>query len=406
LQIQSVSPSAEYKEIKSSCFDGNLTLVTPAIFVNGEANVTFSYSEVGDLNITLTDTNGSEFANVDAQDTTDSQRLITPATQIFSVLAHHFSIDAILQNHTNNFTYISNDLNMSATLEMNITAQSESNTTTQNYNTNCYAQDFNMSLSYMINGVSDARQILYKESNTLEYNTTALSLRNLNKSYFTTDHNGTAALKLQLNFDRNISNALNPFQLLITSMNVSDANNTLGEVTQTLDTNATFLYARSHGTRQRFNAASGNALLYYEAYCNATDSFGVSCDKTLLPNGNASLSSDDPRWFKNTLHSPSTDGNISQVTQKNGLGFVTASALTQTNPDQTTLNYNQTNFPYNTTMNINGSSWLLYNKYNQNAQFNEFEVEFLQDGNWTGAHETNTTTGTNAVTTTNRRTMW
>ncbi len=405
LQNQSISPSLMYNDENNlTCATGSVTLPSSS-FINGEINTSLSYNDVGDVNLTIEDTNGSEFALVDASDTSDALRLITPASVILHVLPHHFGINAGYYNFNNGtFTYLSNDLNMSSILDINITAQTEQNTTTTNYNRLCYAQTTNTNIAYLINGNTSSRKLIYKEENTSEINATTLSLSNLNANYFNTDNNGTATLSIKINSERNISNSINPFVLTITDINITDANSTQGTIT--LDKNATFIYGRTHGTRQRFKGKEGNATLYYEAYCNASDSFGVSCDKTLLPNGNASLYSDDPRWFKNTLHSPTTDGNISQVTQKNGLGVVTASTLTQTNPDQTTLSYTQTNFPYNTTMDINSSSWLIYNKYNPNAQVNEFEVEFLQDGAWTGAHETNTTTTKNAVTTTNRRTMW
>ncbi len=405
LQNLGVSPSLTYYDEKNITCSTGIVALPSSSFINGETNTSLSYNDVGDINFTLQDTNGSEFALVDASDTSDDLRLITPASVMLHVLPHHFGISATYSNfNQGTFTYLSNDLNMSSVLDINITAQTKQNTPTKNYNKLCYAQTTNANIAYLINNTPSSRNLIYEEKNGSEINATTISLIDLNSSYFTTDNNGTAELIIKINSERNVSNSINPFVLSITDVNITDANNTKGGIT--LDKNSTFIYGRTHGTRQRFKGQDGNATLYYEAYCNATDSFGVVCDKTLLPNGTSSLFSDDPRWFKNTLHSPTNDGNISQVTQKNGLGFVTASTLSQTSPDKTTLHYNQTSFPYNTTMDIHSSSWLIYNHYNPNAQFNEFEVEFLQDGNWTGEHETNATTDRTATTITNRRTMW
>jgi len=402
LQIQGSSPSAEYKDEKSACYTGALT-VTSATFVNGEANVTFSYSEVGDLNITLTDTNGSEFAHVDAQDTSDSERLITPATQLFTLTPDHFNIDATLSNSVSNFTYISNDLSESVKLDMNITAKSEANVTTKNYNKNCYAQNFDLNLSYLIDGVSDGRQVLYKELNNPDYNRTET---NLNANNFKIDNNGTASLKFFINFDRNVSNALNPFVMQIQAINVLDANNTLGRIPQTLDTNATFIYGRTHAPRKRFVGSSGDDFIYYEAHCDGNDSFNVNCDKSLLPNGINSTSTDDPRWFKNTSHTTAS-GNAGSVNQKGSSNAVTSGTLSGTSTITVPLTYDGTKgYPYKATMENNASSWLIYNKYNANATKNEFEVEFLNSGDWAGDHETNTTTETNSSAISNRRVMW
>jgi hypothetical protein len=58
-------------------------------------------------------------------------------------------------------------------------------------------------------------------------------------------------------------------------------------------------------------------------------------------------------------------------------------------------------------MEMNSSSWLIYNKYDATKTTNDFEVEFsASDAAWAGQHETNTTTTNSASQNTNRRLMW
>jgi hypothetical protein len=58
-------------------------------------------------------------------------------------------------------------------------------------------------------------------------------------------------------------------------------------------------------------------------------------------------------------------------------------------------------------METNASGWLIYNKYDNTAKKNEFEVEFTNSsGSWAGQTETDSTTKKNAAERTNRRLMW
>lgn len=404
IQVKGVSASLEYEDNNSNCFTGDLSLTSAVNFANGEANVTLQYTEVGDVNLSLEDSNGSEFAKEDDDDTSDTDRFISTATTTLHALPDHFAVDAVFSNYDdNNFTYISDNLFMSATLDMNITAQNTEDGTTQNYNSQCYAQNIDANISYTINNEVNPRTVFYKETNTTDFNATSITFNDLNSSYFTVDNNGTATLHVTLNFDRNISNNLNPFSMVITDMNISDVNDTQGYTL--LNQNAIFVYGRTHATRQQIEGNNGDVPINFEVYCNGTDSFGTDCNKTLLPS--AASYSDDPRWLINTLHATATDGNVTEDTQKNGTGTVTETNIVANNPTISTLNYDESKgYPYKTTIQTTPSSWLIYNKYDENAATNEFEVEFLDSGDWAGAHETNTTTNTNAPIRTNRRTMW
>jgi hypothetical protein len=169
------------------------------------------------------------------------------------------------------------------------------------------------------------------------------------------------------------------------------------------------IYGRTHAPRQRFTGDTGDALIYYEAYCYGSDASGTNCDKTLLPDGSDSKSTDDPRWFTNTKHT-SIDGNVGTPTQKNGDADVTTNSVSTDSPADASLTYNSAStkgYPFKTTMQNDASSWLIYNKYKSTATTNEFEVEFTNDNStWAGQHETNTTTIRNSSFKTNRRTMW
>jgi hypothetical protein len=320
----------------------------------------------------------------------------------------------------------SQDENMSYHLNGNIVAIGEDNSTLSNFVDGCYAQPLNLDLNRSIMNTPVAYRYRFHsyEANTTEIGTSvAIDLNNsvvplpLATTIFPKDRNGSANTILNLNYDRDVDTAVNPqvVNFISYDVNCTIANNCTffadlisnktTQGTRALDNNVTHYYGRTNAPRQSYTTSSGTAFIYYEAYCS-TDATGV-CNKALLPGGVDSNSTDDPRWFINNTHTAGQSGGVDTVSQKGGT-YVSASALTEAAGEATTtLTYTGTTLPYKTTMENNASSWLIYNKYNNNALTNEFQVEFLGGASsWAGVHETNTSTDNNATTKTNRRSMW
>ncbi|MDP2893129.1 MAG: hypothetical protein Q8N78_02025, partial [Sulfurimonas sp.] len=327
------------------------------------------------------------------------------------ITPNHFAVTSSMANYGSGFTYLSSDLNTSAILSISVTAQSLSGTTTQNYNSGCYAKATDYNIVYdniAVTPSGNLTALKFFETNTsisgkIDINS-SLVLSNLSSNIFSTDTNGTGNISIQINFDRNATKVVNPFILNISDVNVTDTDAVQGN--GTVDTNATFLFGRTHAPRQRYQGISGTANIYFETYCS-----GVGCNKALLPNGIASKRVDDVRWFINENHNILNDGNVSIVVQKGGTNSasdkVDASDNPTGNPSATALSYDESRgYPYKTTMENNASGWLIQNEFNANATTNEFQVEFDNIGVWTGEHNTSTTTKTPEGATTNRRIMW
>ncbi|SFV61272.1 hypothetical protein MNB_SM-5-1411 [hydrothermal vent metagenome] len=357
------------------------------------------------MNINITDKNWASVDNKDTPQNCDENGtyICLDKNITIVILPHHFKIDANLSNaNDGNFTYLSKDLKMAATLDINISAKNKLNNTTQNYTAACYAKDTNFSISYSeINNTLS--KIFYQDSNTSDKKEAPLNhaiVFDRNGTLFASENKGLARVHLLINFDRNRSVAVNPFSFHITEINITDANNTEGNTT--IDTNTTFYYGRTHAPRQTIIGNEGNISIYYEVYCA-----GKTCKKTLLQDGINSKTTDDPRWFVNTKHTAQF-GIAGTATQKYTDKVTETKKATGNYPDFITLHYNgKRGFPYKTTMDNNASVWLIYNKYNPNAKTNQFEVEFLNANHgWTGKHETNSTTDTNASKRTNRRIYW
>jgi len=371
-------------------------------FVNGEHNLTLDNFDVGDFNISISEINGQEFAKVDADDTPNADRFITPFSKTFTLIPNSFSIVPTFTNANsdNNFTYISDNLNQSATLNLIITPKDANNVTTQNYTKECYAKDFNLSINYepFNTLLTKVKSKINTFSDTIETDINKTISFDANKTLF--DTNAIADFNLSINFNREKNNSINPFIFTLKDINITDEDNASSTISTNQD--ATFVYGRTHSSRQTFVGNTGSSNIYFEVYCNSSD-----CNKTLLQNKTSPnlKHTNDMRWFINENHSIPNDGTIGIVTQKygNGINITTQDA----NPSTATFKYEEKyGYPYKTTIQNSASSWLIYNPDDATSTKNSFQVEFIKIGEWTGEKETDTTTKNIGSAKINRRTIW
>ena len=339
---------------------------------------------------------------------------------------------------TNTFIYMADmeynsnqDQNMSFHLNGWIGAVGEDNSTLTNFVDNCYAKDINIKITrsnLKISTYADHRYVFHNVDISANYQNG--SMNNLVDSIelddddFKKSNNGATNTILNLNFNKDISYAQNPETLTYTNyavncddpaddcqMNADLTTDFQTKASMDLNQTITYLYARSYAPRYRYlDPTNQQALIYYEVYCDGTID-GNTCKKSLLPDGSDSNTTDDPRWFINTKHTNNA-GTAGDVNQKgfavNG-GYVTQdTAPTGNHQDSVWITYDESKgYPYKTTMQLNSSKWLIYNKYNNSATVNEFEVEYSSgDTSWGGKAETNSTTIEGGANNTNRRYMW
>ena len=396
---------ATIDDATKNCFSKN----TPVSFVfsGGKKDITLDNFDVGDWNISISELSGYEFANVDADDTSDAIRYITPFSKEFSIIPDRFELNSSLvnSNTTDDFTYISDDLAQASKVTINIKALKGDATLAKNYSATCYAKDLNITLGYehiAVSPTASITQLKYTipqidKNDTLDINS-AFTIADVSKALFTT--NGGASFDIKINFDRDKTKVVNPFKFTMTDINISDKDTINGSETKTQ--NSFFIYGRTNSSRQTFVGNTGSSNIYFEVYCNSSD-----CNKTLLQNKTSPnlKHTNDMRWFINENHSIQNDGTIGIVTQKygNDINITTQDA----NPSTAIFSYNKKySYPYKTTIENNASSWLIYNPDDASATKNSFQVEFIKIGEWTGKKETDTTTKNIGSAKINRRTIW
>lgn len=390
---------------------------SPAISFNDgiSASPLYSLPNVGSYTLSMHEIAGAEFAKVDSADTPDAQRYITPYTQTLKVVPSTFLITGTFRNGSNGFTYLSNfeqfatspNRDISAHLDLNISARSATNALLSNYTALCYAKDANLTLRTNTTGttLTNLSKVLWYENNhdlngsvVLE-NNASYSIP-LSTALFNSTTMGMAETNFRINFDRNSTKPVQPFRFTIQDLNTTDTDFASGAIT--LNQDSVFYYGRVNSTDYR-DASPINTTIRYEVYCKDCNRANFNIMGTQSP---TSLI-----WYQNPIH-VIADGNVSQFTS------VTTGPKATTIANSTTSNINNgfdishtlTNAtaPYVDRIKMTPSAWLLFNLFNASATTNDFNVEFIHsdDGNWSGQGRLGKTVDVNTSTRTNRRMEW
>ena len=394
----------------------------PVEYSNGLDTDDFTFNNIGDVNMTVSEINGSEYAVVDNDDTPDDDRLISPFTVPFRIIPHHFEVDAQLRDSGDGFTYLydmnrwnsssSDDYNLStAILTIDINATGADGNITTNYIDTCYAKETNVTMkvhSTTIVPAGSLTQFLYY--NPMEANATAnsgegsyalsslptpnviteLPIENVETTFNkdTRDGNGTAHIEYNLNFDRKVNKPVNPLRLALEDVEVVDTDSVYGD--DNSNDTATFLYGRAHSPRYRVNCgttATGACLssplqIFFEFYSSDSN---LTLRRTYAQDINRSK--DAIMWFHNTRHE-ANDGNITFLSHK----YLEYVITTATSPlylgggigdpaegiSEVRIGYRGTDgYPYKASVDLHTQKWLNYDRFNDNPDVNSsFLIEF------------------------------
>jgi hypothetical protein len=414
-------------------------------FENGKDSHSTLLSDVGIYNFILQEIPGQEFALVDAQDTPDTDRYITPNNMTLTIKPDHFrlsSIPNVNHNTDGNFTYLAKmaDMeSMAAKVDFNVTAENSTNGTAENYSTDCYAYPVNLDINFSVPTGTANNTLYYIAKDKLDNNVTLANNQTatsdlsfikagdtLPKTLFTTDTNGTAEVSILFNFGRENNTTVNPFVINLNNINISDQNTPIvvNSINQTLNQDATFVYGRVAGPKR----AGYTNCVDNDTNCNSTNNdspriiFQIYKDSlgSVVPalNGATHDGTQDNRWWTSPFHNFGgvlKDGNITTSTKPNitEITGITGNHVTQHARIQ------ESNFRYREELHYDGadgyvkeahmkhypSPWLVYDENNASATYNTFNFNFIIEG-WSGVHEGNTTTTTQPATRSSKRIIW
>ena len=270
-------------------------------FVDGNASTNLFFNDVGDIGVDLND---STWAEVDSDDTSEADRVVHKECRLLFI-PDHFEVvlnKPLLENNST-FTYLSNDLNMSAwirNLDVTITAQGEANGVMQNYTypiNTYYANQVTLlpSLSLPSHGATSALQ--GSELND-ENSTDIIGFEFINgvASYSYED--------IRFNYPRDFSSPVPPFQIdgNLTDFSLVVQDNLYpsvdGNDSTDADGNATFYYGRLHPSDLVASAVPQTNTIPFEVYDETGSSFVSGMKQTSLS------------WYINGLHIDNSVGDI------------------------------------------------------------------------------------------------
>jgi len=306
-------------------------------FKNGIAYINYiKYPEVGNIQLKLSEKLSKEYAIVDQNDTTQSQRLISiSSSNPFRVLPDHFAIYNINSYNFNtaSFTYLSNDLNMSAIFSATIEAQNANNQITHNYSQNCYAKNIDINISHIA-----STPIIGINNVLTQYSSTPKNLPisfQLNDQNFT---NGQANLNLNINFDRKPSVVVNPFNFTLQNINIVDQNGTIGATA--LSNSFYFVYGK---IAPKDTVTIKNQADLYIPF--------------VIYNGN--------KWVTNIAHNNKIYGDVNNTYSTSNISVSLNENAIIHGEQNITMIPNTTNRPYKVKLHLNIPTWLWYSPYNK-----------------------------------------
>jgi len=343
----------------------------------------------------------------------------------------------VIPNFTSNgFKYMANIENNSSNIMAvhyngKIKVLGKDNSILSNYVNGCYANDINISFQ----GNIDLNDSIPFKIRFIDYNSSKIPQAdftrdinnsinnnfddlNLSKIFFRKDDNGTMDINISMNYDRNKTIATNPQIVEFDRVNVNcspisdcqikaDLKNDFN-ITGTddfSDRNITFFYGRVHAPDYSSSSNTiNNAKIYYEVYCKDKD-----CNKSKYPSLGAE-SVDDIYWYINKDHNSSNSGQIfgyplKSITPTNLINITSVGNIAS-GVENKTIKYNGNQYPYKERIDINTSSWLIYNPYDPNAKYNYFYVKFSNIGGWAGIGKTGKTVDLNISTKSSKRIEW
>jgi hypothetical protein len=412
----------------ANCAVKNLTLSPTVVFSDGLHNGNFRFSDIGDINGSIHEVLGAEFALTDTDDTTDlAMRLITPYDVNFTVIPDHFDLNLSLRDHNNaaGLTYLY-DFNqtgaytaMAAHLDFNATAEGDDGNITLNYANGCYAKDTNLTLAFDDVNITPSnahvtRFLHYSDENgegnfTLPQPTENISLVVIENNTTIFESNGTARVEYMLNFDRKINLPVNPFMISLNDANLTDGNVSEANPVNILENNATFHFARAKSSKYLYEVVDANST-------TTPIAVNVYCDLGLI--GCFALGVDtiggqtnEFEWYLSTAHDGNNDGNITLVSSANGTvipadptevtftsginNSVVVRHITATLPDDVDI-----------TFGAGTDGWLIYNQDANVAPNPFYRVRFIGAAGWAGTGDTGHVVEGNISGTKNRRLGW
>jgi hypothetical protein len=352
-EAKNSSFKVEMSDLNSSCEYGAF-VSDDFNFSNGYVSISGYYTGIGDINISIYEISGAEFAIVDADDTADEDRFITSFESNITVYPYNINIENVsLSSQNGNYVYSISDGNlteMNISVDVNMTIQDMFGNILIDFNSSC-GFDFNSSFVYYINNRENIDTVSY--SGTVDDGNNSIS--DLNKTVVFVKEifsNGEGIGSYYFNIDKNISTPHKPVELNLTAVVLSS--NAKVNDSLSLNQSLSIYYGRIKVTDVKTENDEVNITIYYEVYDpeNKLSSFETD---------------EENRYWKIVSTHNSIDGNVT--------GSYVDSATIGVNLYDTaggeqnlSVKYSGTSKPYKTKVHLDSKSWLWTSLFEENYQ--------------------------------------
>ncbi|MFA6761236.1 MAG: choice-of-anchor D domain-containing protein [Sulfuricurvum sp.] len=384
-------------------FDQLQNQISSFTFEENKKEVFFKYPNVGKVEITITDNTWTQKdqskddclvdEHTNTEDASGRVGCNISATDTFVFIPKNLDLGVALANSGNGFTYIADDANQSASINVRYTALLGDDTPATNYTKDCFAKNlatnitFDQDINALGHGPAKDRITYYGDGNT---STQDGNTSNGSANFTSSEQSfssGVADITYKFNFARDATIPDNPFAISSNMFNINtvddDAVNGSADLNATGSSDATFLYGRAHAAKHYFVGDSGSANIYFEAYC-----YDATCAKSLLPNGNDSKRTSDVRWYINEAHQAG-DGAVQSLIPLSTMPTASTPSSPSNGKSNSTITYDGSkSYPYTGELELNADAHLV----DDNSK--SFQAEFSKDGAWAGRGDSNSTTQT------------
>jgi len=407
-----------------------------------------NFNDVGQVNIDIIDKNWAEVDNDDTPQDCQGGTLNGVEVPYGSYICgdtntrfipDHFELKDI--NVTNrrkdqNFTYLSDDLNMSAHIELRIEAVNANGDITKNFhdgNTTYYENPVEINITVPTTVTFPDGTV--KNMTVVDKNVSKAML-----GFGGSDANGVHTIawddsnetqRLLFNYQREVSTPINPFEINGTDVDVNVTSKYVSTVDSTItdnikggkvaDQNATFVYARVKATKDFYDDIKTNSVktpIKVEVYCDKWPASEANCPGVAVIEG----ATNNPIWFISTTHDMnSLDGNILLTIDSEGslnadkplintadhgiTEYITVTNEADTLPSTTHISL-KIQDPASASPDYT-DSWLVYDKDNTGAtEIPLYKVRFVGSATWSGVGETGNVVGTDASSKKSKRLDW
>ena len=386
-------PDGSDDNISNPLLQGDLTFASHSfVFADGVTTPSFAginYTDVGDIDINVTDKN---WASIDINDATDptppdcsDEGAYVCGEKSSTFIPNHFTFDSLdISNNdgntTNSFTYYArfpDDINMTGRIAISVIARNALDNKTHNFTSGLYENNVTITPTITDN--------IHGEANATKISNAIIGFNDANKTIVWDDSNSSTYLRF--NFHRVSNETKEPTDINISELNITivstygmgtvdEANATDDGNLSSADGNSTFYYGRVHAPDYR-GVSPIVATVYYEVYCR-------DCNKTAL-NITGAESIDSINWYANPLHVNNSFGVVNDYNATDG---TTTDNQTPINNGTETIRLSLTaplTAPHKDKIKMTPSNWLIYNIIDPTYPTNDFLVEFYKAGSdWAG----------------------